>query len=420
MWDPYAEFEKTTLTNGLDVYATHWPNRPWEFFRFVIHSGAEQDPVGLEGLSHFLEHVASNNVSFVNQTEIEDFFKDYGGGVNLGVTNFHRVTYGFSIPTKKSLLTKAFSIFGHMLLKNKMEKFIERERQVIMAEFRREYAMSANFDLRMLEHRIVFGGYWPERMICSLGSLKSIEAISSDDLQKFYDRHYVPSNMSIVCVGGMKLSEVLKILSRSPFAANKEGINKSLPVSINEISQLSENNHFKHWSDYFKDTDSIETGSYRSVARIPGPFSQQSMEVLSKMLSEVLNNKVREELAWTYEIVSDWHNFRCFFGFYIVCRSFSPQAVDTIQDVVNECILSLEKNEKLFCKVKKRMIAGSLFADLSAEDLCGKASSEVACFHRIITNSEDDEMIRKVTMDDIRKLLHYLRPENRWTLIIKP
>lgn len=420
MWDPYAEFEKTTLSNGLDVYVAHWPKRPWEFFKFIIHSGAEQDPLGREGLSHFLEHVVSENVSGVNALEIKDFFKDYGGDVNLGSTNFSSVTYGFSIPIKKTLLTKSFSIFGDMLLGGKMEKLIERERRVIIGEFRRRYRLDIDFKLNVLEHRILYGGHWLERLTTPLGSLKSIEIISSDDLQKFYDSHYVPSNMSIVCVGGMKLPDVLEVLLRSPFVSNKKGVTKSLPSAINEVPQLSENYHFKCWADYCNDMVSIETGLYRSVARIPGSFSRQSMMILSKMLDEVLASKVREELAWTYDISSSWFNFRCFFELDIICGSFSSKAVDTIQDVINECIGSLEKDEALFKKVKRRMLANSSFIDLSAEDICSNAARDVDSFHRISTNAEDDEMIKKVTMDDIQKLLYHLRPESRWTLIIKP
>jgi len=420
MWDPYAEFEKETLPNGLDVYVAHWPNRPWEFFKFIIHSGAEQDPVGLEGLSYFLEHLVSNNVSFVSSNEMKDFFREYGGCVNLGETNFSSAKYGFSIPIKKSLLTRAFSIFGHMLIKGKVEKLIERERQVVIGEFHRKYRTYVDFELGMREHWILFGGYWPERLITPLGSPKSIEAISPADLQKFYDQHYVPSNMSIVCVGGMKLADVLEVISRSPFAVNKKGAKKLLPIPINEVLQLIENNHFKSWNDYCNDNISIDTGFYRSVTRIPGSFSRQAVTVLSGMLDEALFGKVREELAWTYDISSGWLNFRCFFGLAINCGSFSSKAVDSIQDVVNECIGSLEKKEDLFNKIKRRMLARSLFVNLSAKDLCDEASDEIDFFHRIITNAEDDEMIKKVTMDDIRKMLHYLRPENRWTLIVKP
>ena len=59
MWDPYSEFRTATLPNGLTVHAAHWPGRPWESVGVLIHSGAEQDPFGLEGLSHFVEHLVS-------------------------------------------------------------------------------------------------------------------------------------------------------------------------------------------------------------------------------------------------------------------------------------------------------------------------------------------------------------------------
>ena len=138
MWDPYAEFQTATLSNGLSVYAAHWPRRSWQAMGFLVHSGAEHDPEGLEGLSHFVEHVVSENASIPTR-EIFAFFEGHGGAVNLGITGHPSTQYCFFAPADKAILATAFSIFGHMLLSAKLEKCIERERQVIIGEFHRKY-----------------------------------------------------------------------------------------------------------------------------------------------------------------------------------------------------------------------------------------------------------------------------------------
>ena len=63
MYDPYADFEKATLPNGLQVYAAYWPDRPWQYVGFVLHSGANTDPEDLPGVAHFVEHLVSRNIS---------------------------------------------------------------------------------------------------------------------------------------------------------------------------------------------------------------------------------------------------------------------------------------------------------------------------------------------------------------------
>jgi predicted Zn-dependent peptidase len=41
---------------------------------FLIHSGAEHDPIGLEGVAHFVEHTTSENAP-IPKKELNDFFE---------------------------------------------------------------------------------------------------------------------------------------------------------------------------------------------------------------------------------------------------------------------------------------------------------------------------------------------------------
>jgi len=221
MWDPYAEFQSATLANGLNVYAAFWPERPWEVVGFLIHSGAEQDPLGREGTAHFVEHLIAEN-SNVSKRKMCAFFANCGGKVNLGKTGYAASYYHFFVPTDKVILEKAFSLFGHMLLLAKIEKFIERERQVIKGEFYQHYPIKFQLDVDMHKHKTLYGGCWLERFVRPFGDAESIERITQSDLQLYYDSHYTPANISVVGVGGVTLPELVKFLSESPFATNKK------------------------------------------------------------------------------------------------------------------------------------------------------------------------------------------------------
>ena len=141
MWDPYSEFESATLPNGLQVHAAHWEKRPWQAVGFVIHSGAEQDPVGLEGLIHFVEHLVSKNTP-TSLKDMEMFFNDCGGSANFGMTGYGDSKYRFFVPADRAVITRAFDMFGQMLLQGRLERFVERERQVIIGEFHRRYPVN--------------------------------------------------------------------------------------------------------------------------------------------------------------------------------------------------------------------------------------------------------------------------------------
>ena len=147
MWDPYAEFESAVLPNGLTVYASHWPDRPWETISFLVHTGASSDPVGLEGVAHFVEHMVSKN-TVVPYDDIRSFFEVCGGYASLGTTGYPYTTYEFFVPTDATILSQALNIFGNMLFQAMLEQFLERERSVITGEFRQSYPAQLPLDLQ--------------------------------------------------------------------------------------------------------------------------------------------------------------------------------------------------------------------------------------------------------------------------------
>lgn len=417
MWDPYAEFKSAILPNGLSVHAAHWPGRPWETMGFLIHSGAEYDPVGLEGLSHFIEHVVSENTN-VSKREMEAFFEDCGGMVNLGRTGYPCTYYRFLVPTDMAILARAFSMFGHMLLLAKLEKCIERERQVIISEFHRHYPVKFKLDLDMREHKALYAGYWLGRFVRPLGNPESVGRITRSELQSHYDTHYTPANMSIVGVGGMELSDLVELLSESPFATSKDGARTPLPIPAIDLALPLETRHVFEASKHI--TVPIKVGGYRSVAKIPGNINRQVIRIMKEMFNEVLFEEVREQRAWAYAIDCSRHNFRHFYEFSINCGALALKAIDDIEEVIEVCIGSMTDREDLFKQVKRRALASNFMTDPTGKGICDGTLGDLAEHQRIISLAEIGKDLERVTMSDVRNTLQWLRPERRWTLITRP
>jgi hypothetical protein len=58
--------------------------------------------------------------------------------------------------------------------------------------------------------------------------------------------------------------------------------------------------------------------------------------------------------------------------------------------------------------------------DLCARDICDSVLNDLAKNRRISSLAEDAQEIQALTMDDVRNLLRWFKPERRWTLITKP
>lgn len=415
LWDPYAEFQNETLPNGLNMHVSHWPKRPWQYIGFVIHNGTQHDPIGLEGLSHFLEHMLSLN-NDMTRRQIWDFFDNQGGWANLGGTSFMSTRYSFYIPINIKTIEKALSIYGQLILQTKIEKSVESERNVIIGEFHRNFPEKFRHELSNRKNKILHKGHWMERSVSPLGSLESINKIKSNNLQEYYDKYYVPNNISIVAIGGLEIKEIIKLISESSFSENKEGSRTQMQSSEFITFPLSENEHvFEIPKEILK-----TTGDYKSYAKIPLTFNRAKMNILKYMLSEILFEEIREKRSWAYHIGVDYHKIGDRYEHIIECQGLAPEGINSIGEVISDCIKNTQGSDKLFLKIKKQILNWSLMSDQSGQDIFDGSIEDLSDSQRIITLKEYCKSVESVKMNDINNLIDYLCPEKRWTLIMRP
>jgi predicted Zn-dependent peptidase len=419
MWDPYAEFETAVLPNGLTVHAAHWPGRPWVKMGFVVHSGARHDPVGKEGTAHFVEHMVTDNAPLPTR-ELTTFFTNLGGSVNLGSTSYFATTYKFTIPSARSHVEKAFDIFGNMLLGSALDSYLERERAVINDEIRRKYPISLERETRWRRKRSLYSNHWFARSLTPAGSVETVKNISQEDLQSFYDTNYTPSNMQIVCVGSMNVGELARMLEASPFGMVKPGVRQPLPEPLEWVNKPSENRCVIEFSKHFGTQSALHTAGYASVAVLPGTLSYWAVILATAMLGEELHEEIREKRAWTYGMRVSRYSFQELYEVEIDCSSLTLSAIDEIENAVDQCIESLRFRDDLFDKTKRERCAGFDMADLTANDVRGGAMSDLCEYQRITSYAEDYSGLMSVTMDSVRNVLEYLRPERRWTILRVP
>jgi len=224
--------------------------------------------------------------------------------------------------------------------------------------------------------------------------------------------------MSIVGVGGMQLSELVKLLFESPFAVKKDGVRTPLPTLMTDVKPPSETRYILEMSKYLNVP--VEICVYRSVAKIPGNINRQIIRVTRNIFDEILDEEVREKRAWTYAINSAQLNFRDFSRFSICCGAFKLEALDQIEKVIEECIASIKHREDLLERFKRHILASKSMIDLTGNEVCNGAINDLGHHQRIIPLSETSNDFESVTMDDVRNLLPWLQSEKRWTLITRP
>ncbi len=420
MWDPFSEFQKITLPNGLDIYVAHWPNRSFETVNFLVHSGAKEDPIGLEGLAHFTEHILSKNIS-LSYDQIKDVFEAEGGFSDLGATSFLGTSYEFFSPIKKEAIVRAFDIFAELLLSAKIEKKIENERRIILNEFNKNFPLKIIYEEGLRENQSVFHGHWLERFVRALGSPETINKITKSDLQNFYDSYYIPQNISIVAVGGLHVEEIKNIIEGSEFGKTKKsGKRIRVEEAARNVELPKENRHLLKASEIISEKNHINSAAYESVCMLPGDIKYAGIKILKGMLNKALMKEIRENKNWTYSIGTNCHDFGNFYKFSINCGSFSPTVVDEMEKIVDGCIEKIGTDRDLFEKIKNKEIMSCDMLDLSANDLCDRASGDLRVRQKIVTYTEFFNDLQNTSLEDIQKIAGWLEPKRRRTYVLIP
>lgn len=262
-----ASFEKRvsvkTLDNGLTVLVLERPEAPvFSFFTYVDVGGAQEVP-GITGLAHMFEHMAFKGTHTVGTSNwaaeqkalelVEETYRAYdrarraqdpdparvaelekawqdamaaanefvvpnefskivdqsgGVGMNAG-TGSDSTVYFYSMPANRLELWAYLE--SERFLEPAMREFY-KERDVVMEE--RRMRTESNPIGRLIEQFLVTAFTAHPYGQPVVGWPSDLRSFSATDAKAFYDKYYVPSNMTIAVVGDVEAEEVFPIVEK--------------------------------------------------------------------------------------------------------------------------------------------------------------------------------------------------------------
>jgi predicted Zn-dependent peptidase len=413
LFDPYANFETAILPNGLSIHALHYPQCSTQALGFMVHSGAKEDPIGMEGLSHFTEHLVSCNCS-LSLDELKNVFDSWGGNYALGNTKYFSTDYRLFVPAEKKILAQAFDLFGQMLITAKLRRGIKRERQVILEEIARKIT-EKNLKRQLQINRDFYGNFWRSRFYSPFGSIDFVKSAKQADLQMNYDRHYTPANISIVSVGHLNVDQLAKLLVNSPFGNDKAGTRTPLEKPLLTISpSIGRYQCYTH-EEFGRTSDTV---CYFNRFKLPGNISYRALMIFKSMLEHLLFKELREKRSLTYDVNIHYEWLSQLHYLQIFLESRDATATEEINLTIDRSIASLTGRTDLFERFKDRRIKNLKMNDPSNRGIADEAMDDLRSFQRIVSIKEIIEQYRRVNMNDINKLIGWLTPEMKTTLVI--
>ncbi|MEP6998939.1 MAG: pitrilysin family protein [bacterium] len=218
---PKVQYEKVTLTNGLEVILHEDHSTPIVVVDTWYKVGSGDEKPGRTGFAHLFEHImfmGSENVP-VGQF---DKWLEAAGADNNGSTNNDRTNYYESMPSNALPLALWLDAdrMGHLLPVMDQPK-LDLQRDVVKNERRQRvdnvpYGKANETILDVLfpsNHPY----HWPV-----IGSMADLSAASLEDVKQFFRTYYAPNNATVVIAGDFNRDSALTWVNRY-FAAIPRG-----------------------------------------------------------------------------------------------------------------------------------------------------------------------------------------------------
>ena len=197
-----------TLNNGLRVVVEHISSSPVEAIYMFYNVGAKNEHEGIFGGSHLVEHVLFRRIKGLDKS-IDEIVEGVGGYFN-GFTSFDFTAYVEVLPVDKAelgFMIESMRMRGALFLN---EEF-ELERRIVLSEFDM-HENDEEFRMALIASRKMWSTH-PYRHLV-IGVRRDLESVTRDQLYEYYQAYYNPGNSTLVCVGGLREDDAVKLAEK--------------------------------------------------------------------------------------------------------------------------------------------------------------------------------------------------------------
>src|SRR5688572_3909932 len=172
-------------------------------FWIGVGSRDERDPVA--GASHFLEHLLFKGTKRRSALDISSAIDAVGGDMNAFTSKEHTCFYVRCLDRDLPL---AVDVLGDMMTNSLVRSSdVDAERDVVLEEIHMHVDTPDD-----LVHSVFADAFYSGHPLGRevLGDEGTITAMTRDQVNRYYRRHYVPSNVTVAVAGNIRHDEVVE------------------------------------------------------------------------------------------------------------------------------------------------------------------------------------------------------------------
>ncbi len=281
------------LKNGLKVWGIEHDEVPLVNFNLVIEGGHYLDDIENNGIANLMTDIMKEGTANKTPEELEEEIALLGANISMYTSNYSIIISGNTLSRNFS---QTMDLVEEILLEPRWdEEELARIKTSTINIIRRREAQP-DFVARKVYNKVLYG---EDHIMAydSYGTVEQVEAITMEDLKKFYEKNYSPSISDFNVVGNITQTEVLDELA---------SLETNWPAKEVSFPEYPDPKDRDHSSLYFVDvTDakqSVINIGYLTISRTHPDF--YPLEVMNYKLGGSFSGNVnlilREEKGYTY------------------------------------------------------------------------------------------------------------------------
>ena len=237
-----------SLPNGINVLLVSDSDSAHSGCALSVNAGSYDEPNEVSGLAHFLEHMLFEGTEkYPSNDYFDDFLSRNDGGTNAFTGN-EETTFYFDVENKA--FNEGLEIFSHFFIDARLDpSAVEREIYAVNNEYQIDLQKN-NWRFHELLHKLANKGHPFHRF--NIGNYKTLKTIPeslnlsiSDELKKFYNKHYSSKKMTICVISNQNLDELESLITLKFSSVPRRS---AIDIKIKESNQTIQEKTEKVWS----------------------------------------------------------------------------------------------------------------------------------------------------------------------------
>lgn len=403
-----------TLNNGLKVVFLERREALSVSFCAVVRAGSKYENRNEIGAAHFFEHMLFEGTQKYPDSKTLAWFLEKIGGKSSAWTDKDYVEYSVRVPKGyfERGLEYLSQILFHPMLVNEA---VEKEKNIIFEEFYRKTDNSEVEAWEIFMEKTFGKENYLGRSV--LGTIEDVKSLNLEKLSDFFNRYYIPSNITLIVIGNFEERAVLQKIKKY-FEDVTEGESVTPSTGIANLSKT------KIFISKSKDIQ-----SQIALAFITGiKISDEDLwvfKIIRNIFGMGVGSKIIQELVYARGIaystgVWNWNYEET--GLFCVSAGVSAQ---NVQQAVNAILNEFRKIKRVL--VSKEELTQAINGELAEEyylhenieNLALNYGLQFVLQNKICSIKDTERKLRAVTSEKIIEAANKYFTNDRLKCVVK-